>query len=710
MDNTFLVLPGFTIDIVVSNEKDAASVNGQTYNTLAEALSNATDGSTVKLLKDVGTDDVLNIDKNITLDGNHHKVTANLKSKIDVSSTTAGVAAVTISSGSDASKTVNVTLKDLTLACSESTSSDNRTYGITYGTSSDRGTLNLEMDNVTVSGFGYKGVYICNSNGNVSPVGDVKIVGCTFVNAASLEDPVTVDATSAGKSKATIMGGDHALQIDLRTVTGTANIQIIDTVFNGNNGCLSDICITDGSESDKSSNAISQLTIEGCTFTDSVGSLGNISIGSTPKSGDSRLWMQDFPVSITVSGETVVSYRGSTPLSDTGNDNQVIIDNVKKGLDFSPVKITLQNGAVLTATSDAPNSISVVYDGYGSVVGEKEGITVTGGPVKSGETYYESLQAAASQLDPYSNSVIALTSDIDEESLTFQNGLSLVLDQDRTISLKSMTFDTYGLSVAKVEGTEGTPTLTIDAKDLYTTLLTTSVDSDSSIKVPISVDGVNLVITNKSLGNGTTEAKGASLINTNGHQGLVFTIKNAELTIESANSKVSTVQTGTSGNTVFELTNSTLNYNAGSLQCAYFNLSNSKLVADQLDGTSIAGYFDLSGSTVTADRIAIYSASLRSSEVDGKTVYSSVSADATQIYGNNNGTVPTGFSLYRPTLCQIDIGEGCIFNAGTISYLAGSGNVTFTGSGTVNGSYDSSKMTVVVNGVVDNLKDTKATE
>lgn len=357
-----------------------AAIDGELYASISDAISKAGDSETVVLTGDSSIKDTLTISKSVTIDGQGHTLTAELA----VPTGTSGAKAIQISNSSAAT----ISISDLTLACG--VKEDNRTYGIVAGGS---GAMAISLEGITIKDFGYKGLFVQNNIADID-LASATIKDCVFDNTSN--DFVTVEDASKGGT--TTMGGDHALQFDLRHNTNSGTTIVIQDVrFVGQkNGYLSEIEIADKD----SGKTISSVTISGCTFSTAVaGTVGDISIGSTPSlKGNTQdgytstgsatyavhTGLEDFSLKVTSAQDgTTVTYRGDKSLCNTtdsftgdGTNDQ----NKYLGYEAQPVKIVLKSGSVLTATpgdDSSSASVAIAVSGSYTVSGEKANTTVS---------------------------------------------------------------------------------------------------------------------------------------------------------------------------------------------------------------------------------------------------------------------------------------------------------------------------------------------
>lgn len=212
--------------------------------------------------------------------------------------------------------------------------------------------VNLNMENVSVSGYTSKGVYLTN-------IQNLTVTGCSFNDNATTEQ--------------TWYSGDYAFDINLCGIQD-AVIVIEDTTFAGVSGGNSPVKITQRGGTDETDDTstdihtsvaatIESVTISGCTFDITAGEGGknpmaDIVIGSSPNSdGTARTYTQayDLTVSTGADGATVAYRNGS-------------VDSVENLLVFS----------LPADTEDALVVDGFVSEGFGTCSAVAKGATISG--------------------------------------------------------------------------------------------------------------------------------------------------------------------------------------------------------------------------------------------------------------------------------------------------------------------------------------------
>lgn len=206
------------------------------YATIAEAIAAATDGQTIKLIRDVTIAEKLTIEKNLTIDGNGKTLTY----------TGNGESARAIDVPNNADAKVNVTIKNLTVDCTASYCQ----RGINYN---DDGELTLE--GVTVKGTNV--TYALNLPGS-SDNAKVDIKASALTGNIALNvwgENVTITATNTAFTSVDTVTHENYSAIALNN-DGT-------TVANGTIVTITGGSITALDENDEPSNAIRNATSTG---------------------------------------------------------------------------------------------------------------------------------------------------------------------------------------------------------------------------------------------------------------------------------------------------------------------------------------------------------------------------------------------------------------------------------------------------------------
>lgn len=197
--------------------------------------------------------------------------------------------------------------------------------------------VNLTMEDVSVSGYTSKGVYLTN-------VQNLNVTGCSFNDNATTEQ--------------TWYSGDYAFDINLCGIRD-AVIVIEDTAFAGVSGGNSPVKITQRGGTDETDDAstdihtsvaatIGSVTISGCTFDITAGQGGkspmaDIVIGSSPNAdGTARTYTQAYDLTVSTGTETTVAYRNGTT---DGSENLLVFSLPSDTEDALVVDGTVSDGA-----------------------------------------------------------------------------------------------------------------------------------------------------------------------------------------------------------------------------------------------------------------------------------------------------------------------------------------------------------------------------
>lgn len=211
--------------------------------------------------------------------------------------------------------------------------------------------VNLTMENVSITGYTSKGVYLTN-------IQNLNVTGCSFNDNATTEQ--------------TWYSGDYAFDINLCGIQN-AVIVIEDTTFAGVSGGNSPVKITQRGGTDDTSTdihtsvaaTIKSVTISGCTFDITAGQGGknpmaDIVIGSSPNSdGTARTYTQAYDLTVSTGSDgATVAYRNGE-VDDTENllvftlpadteDALVVDGTVSEGVGTCS---TVAKGATVTGTA-----------------------------------------------------------------------------------------------------------------------------------------------------------------------------------------------------------------------------------------------------------------------------------------------------------------------------------------------------------------------
>ena len=212
--------------------------------------------------------------------------------------------------------------------------------------------VNLNMENVSVSGYTSKGVYLTN-------IQNLTVTGCSFNDNATTEQ--------------TWYSGDYAFDINLCGIQD-AVIVIEDTTFAGVSGGNSPVKITQRGGTDETDDTstdihtsvaatIESVTISGCTFDITAGEGGknpmaDIVIGSSPNSdGTARTYTQAYDLTVSTGADgATVAYRSES------------VDSVENLLVFS----------LPADTEDALVVDGFVSEGFGTCSAVAKGATISG--------------------------------------------------------------------------------------------------------------------------------------------------------------------------------------------------------------------------------------------------------------------------------------------------------------------------------------------
>lgn len=158
------IAAGYTVNetadgYVVEKAKAVASVNGTSYITLAEAVEKANAGDTVTLLADTAIDDVIYVDKDLTIDGKGYTVTCNgtrsFRTTLDGAGSTITYKNLNIDGETERGFQVDSGVKNVTLTI-DNCNVDVSMYGIHLGPNS---TVNVTISDSEITAYGALNIY-----------------------------------------------------------------------------------------------------------------------------------------------------------------------------------------------------------------------------------------------------------------------------------------------------------------------------------------------------------------------------------------------------------------------------------------------------------------------------------------------------------------------------------------------------------------------
>ena len=198
--------------------------------------------------------------------------------------------------------------------------------------------------------------------------------------------------------------------------------------------------------------------------------------------------------------------------------------------------------------------------------------------------------------------------------VTLQESKEVTLTKNVTLELKTFDLNGQALYIKSSSDTEK-HTLTLKSTDAKSELLA---NRSAEGTATIFVKGAGLTLIGLAPAEGD---KGASLIHMGDAStrklGVYIGVDKSNFTIETPNSKISTIQTSKC-NTVFEFSNeSKFTYKGGSVQNVGFVFTDSEAdMTASIEGTSVAGYWNLENSTVKVKDACVYAAKLVDSTFD----------------------------------------------------------------------------------------------
>lgn len=241
--------------------QNAAEVNGKYYTSLGEAISAASDGATVYLLKDTTENVTVPAGKIITLQGGNNTLYGTISCEV---------------STNDDSIVTTLSLFDITLNGDTDNDGVNEVDYAVISANQQATTvsgLELTMNNCTVQNYAKKAIYLTNAV-------KLDIDECAFYNNATeeMDDPNTY--------------GDYTIDLNLMNVDA-GSLSITNTTFEGVCGDKAVIKVSArGGDSDTwagqdipvgTQTTISSLAISGCSFNDNPAAAADLNIGTDSK-------------------------------------------------------------------------------------------------------------------------------------------------------------------------------------------------------------------------------------------------------------------------------------------------------------------------------------------------------------------------------------------------------------------------------------------
>ena len=280
--------------------------------------------------------------------------------------------------------------------------------------------------------------------------------------------------------------------------------------------------------------------------------------------------------------------------------------------------------------------------------------------------------------------------------VTLQESKEVTLTKNVTLELKTFDLNGKALYIKSSSDTEKY-TLTLKSTDAKSELLA---NRSAEGTATIIVKGAGLTLIGLAPAEGD---KGASLIHmgdaSTSKLGVYIGVDKSNFTIETSNSKISTIQTSKC-NTVFEFSNeSKFTYEGGSVQNVGFVFTDSEAdMTASIDGTSVAGYWNLENSTVKVKDACIYAAKLVDSTFDASGFVGLYTKE-----GGVNQFAQTETKLVELELCKAELFGDSNIKAGELrcNFPSTTGTVPFVFNGNP---ADTDEETSVVQKVEGNLR------
>lgn len=280
--------------------------------------------------------------------------------------------------------------------------------------------------------------------------------------------------------------------------------------------------------------------------------------------------------------------------------------------------------------------------------------------------------------------------------VTLQESKEVTLTKNVTLELKTFDLNGKALLIKSSFDTEK-HTLTLKSTDAKSELLA---NRSAEGTATIFVKGAGLTLIGLAPAEGD---KGASLIHmgdaSTSKWGVYIGVDKSNFTIETPNSKISTIQTSKC-NTVFEFSNeSKFTYKGGSVQNVGFVFTDSEAdMTASIEGTSVAGYWNLENSTVKVKDACIYAAKLMDSTFDASGFVGLYTKE-----GGVNQFAQTETKLIELELCKAELFGDSNIKAGELrcNFPSTTGTVPFVFNGNP---ADTDEETSVVQKVEGNLR------
>ena len=188
----------------------AIDSEGKAYASLEDAVAKAADGSTITLMTDVVTNEVIKIEKNLTIDGqSKYTVTGNARKTFEVYEDTA-FQNITITNTYSAGRCVDTRKAvDLTLTNVELTAINGNTQPLTIGGYEDGTTVTMSATNIEAGESGYGIISFVKTEMTISDGSSVNGYGALYMKEGS-EGSVATVAGSVLSSKNVHSGESNA--------------------------------------------------------------------------------------------------------------------------------------------------------------------------------------------------------------------------------------------------------------------------------------------------------------------------------------------------------------------------------------------------------------------------------------------------------------------------------------------------------------------
>ena len=347
----YIFAEGATVTGVDQIGQIVAMIGDAGYETLTEAIADAKEGQTVKMVYNVNLSEILVINKAITLDGNGKKLTSTAGRAINVS-------------GAD-----GVTIKNLTIDAK-----GERAINVIQNAT------NVTIDGVTATAANYT-VNVAGSAANaVVAIKNSTLNGLCTVNVSAAGAKVTVDEstvncndnnTTAGEAYAALCLNKEAVGGSIVATNTTVNVAEGSDSQKGRNGAENGSVTINGSTDDVAV-MVAVITYEGSDYYHSFASLAKAV--EFAKAGDVITLIRDVTgAGVVINKSITIDFNGKTYSFNEGVGSTGTESNGLQILNGN--NVTLTNGT-LNVDADAAGKFYILIQNYANLA--VEGMTLDG--------------------------------------------------------------------------------------------------------------------------------------------------------------------------------------------------------------------------------------------------------------------------------------------------------------------------------------------